>query len=330
MMDDDRQQPTTFNELLLRLYRLAQELPVAQFQDAALAQIKLVLPFDSSMWGTATTTPQGIDIHTVHLHEQPAEMLTAYAPLKHLDTAAVSVMSKRRTTEIFHTLTYFDRPDQEPLRDFLRRFKIHNVFISGETQPRLSFVHWISLYRADDLAHCTEDERQLKILLAPHLMQALAMNRVMHLDKLEGADRALSPYGSAIADERGVLYHADPQFRQLAELEWPGWPAQALPAALMQSVHLRAERFLGHAVVMRPYIEHGLLFLKARPRCRADLLSSREQQIGLRIAKGESHKEIAQALGRAPATIRNQIQTIYDKLQVTSIAMLIEALREAE
>ena len=56
----------------------------------------------------------------------------------------------------------------------------------------------------------------------------------------------------------------------------------------------------------------------------------REWTIARRIAKGESHKEIAQALNRSPATVRNQIQAIYEKLQVGSIAMLIKALRWAE
>jgi DNA-binding NarL/FixJ family response regulator len=100
--------------------------------------------------------------------------------------------------------------------------------------------------------------------------------------------------------------------------------------ALMGVVGSGTERFFGRGVVMRAYTEHGLLFLKARPRCRADGLTPREHQIARRIASGESHKEIAQALGRSPATVRNQIQTLYEKLQVTSIAMLIEALRQAE
>ena len=319
-----------FNDLLLRLYRLAQELPVTHFQDAALAQIKHVLPFDSSMWGTATATTQGIDIHTVHLYEQPAEMLTSYGPLKHLDTAAASVMAKPRVTETFHTPTYFNRPDQEPLRAFLKRFQITNVFISAETQPRLSFVHWISLYRAAQEAYCTEEERQLKIMLAPHMMQALALNRVMHLDRLEAADRALSPCGSAIADVRGVIYHANPEFRKLAQTEWHAWNGAALPGEFMKNIQPLGYRYLGRTVVLHAYVEHGLLFIKARPRCRADLLTSREKHIAMRIARGESYKEIAQALDRAPATIRNQIQTLYDKLQVNSIAALIEMLRQAE
>ncbi len=153
---------------------------------------------------------------------------------------------------------------------------------------------------------------------------------MVHLDRLAEADRALSPHGAAIADTRGMLYHADPQFRALAEAEWSGWAGLALPADCMEGLHRGAERFIGRSLVMRPYVEHGLLFLKARPRCRADLLSPREHTVAHRIAKGESHKEIARALGRSPATVRNQIQSIHDKLQVNSIATLVEALRQAE
>ena len=63
---------------------------------------------------------------------------------------------------------------------------------------------------------------------------------------------------------------------------------------------------------------------------RDSQLTSREWTIARLIAKGHSHKEIAQALNRSPATVRNQIQSIYEKLQVGNIAMLVEALRRVE
>lgn len=322
--------PTDFNTLLLRLYRLSQELPIQHFQDAALAQIKQVLPFDSSMWGTATTKPEGIDIHTVHLHEKSPEMVEAYQFVKHHDSAAASVFGKPQITNIFHTGSSFPGADKAEFRDFLQRFQHENFFVTAENLPRKNFMHWFSLYRADKDAHCTEGERQLLSQLAPHVMQALAMNRVMHLDYLEAADKALSPYGSAIADARGVLYHSDPQFKGLAQAEWNGWSGLILPVDLMDALSSGHERFIGRTMVVRQYVEHGLLFLKARSRCLADLLTLREWTIARLIAKGESHKEIAQALNRSPSTVRNQIQSIYEKLQVGSIAMLIEALRRAE
>ncbi|MCX7276014.1 MAG: LuxR C-terminal-related transcriptional regulator [Burkholderiales bacterium] len=329
-MYDYRTQPTDLNTLLLRLYRLSQELPIQLFQDAALSQIKQVLPFDSSMWGTATTTSVGIDIHTVHLHEKAPEMLQAYEPLKHLDSAAATVFGKPHVTRTFHAESWFSAPETREMREFLRRFGHENVFIAADSNPHTRFVHWISLYRADKDAHCTEDERQRLGQLAPHVMQALALNRVMHLDHLDAADKALSPYGAAIADARGVLYHSDPQFQQLAQTEWNAWRGPHLPADLLAALLSGVGRFVGRGIVVRQYMEHGLLFLKARARCLADQLTEREWTIARLIAKGESHKEIARALGRSPATVRNQIQSIYDKLQVSSIALLIEALRRAE
>ena len=329
-MHHDNDMPADFNTLLLRLYRLSQELPIHHFQDAALAQIKRVLPFDSSMWGTATTKPEGIDLHTVHLHEKSPEMVVAYQLVKHQDSAAASVFGKPRVTHTFHTESSFPGADKKELRDFLRCFQQENFFVTAENLPRKNFMHWFSLYRADKDAHCTEDERLLLSRVAPHVMQALAMNRVMHLDYLEAADKALSPYGSAIADARGVLYHSDPQFKGLAQAEWNGWSGLVLPTVLMDALSSGQERFIGRTMVVRQYVEHGLLFLKARSRCLADVLTLREWTIARLIAKGESHKEIAQALNRSPSTVRNQIQSIYEKLQVSSIAMLIEALRRAE
>ena len=323
--------PADFNTLLLRLYRLSQELPIQHFQDAALALIKQVLPFDSSMWGTAINTLEGIDIHTVHLHQKSPEMLVAYESVKHLDTGAAMVLGKSRATLALHSesLLSGDRTRRE-YREFLRRFQHENMLIAVDNNSRTNFVHWISLYRADEDAHCTETERQWLSQLAPHVMQALALNRIMHLDHLEVADKAMSPYGNAIADARGVLYHADPQFNSLAQTEWDGWSGPHLPAQLMADVSAGHERFFGRTIVVRPYTEHGLLFLKVRARCLADLLTEREWTIARRIAKGESHKEIAQVLNRSPATVRNQIQGIYEKLQVRCIATLIEALRRAE
>ena len=330
-MYDDRDTPADFNTLLLRLYRLSQELPIQHFQDAALAQIKQVLPFDSSMWGTATNGLEGLDIHTVHLHAIAPDMLVEYEALKHQDATASMVLGESEVTYSINIENFYVGQAAREYRDFSQRFGVENMLIAADNNPRTQFVHWISLYRADKDAQGTPADRRLLGQLAPHVMQALALNRVMHLGQLEAADKAMSPNGSAIADARGVLYHADPQFKSLTQIEWSDWTGPTLPSELIASLLSPGhERFVGRTIVVRRYFEHGLLFLKARSRCLADQLNVREWTIVRHIAKGESHKEIAQALNRSPATVRNQIQAIYEKLQVGSIAMLIKALRRAE
>nr|WP_158651774.1 LuxR C-terminal-related transcriptional regulator [Marinobacterium profundum] len=47
------------------------------------------------------------------------------------------------------------------------------------------------------------------------------------------------------------------------------------------------------------------------------------------MARGLSHKEVARALGIAPATARNHIQAIHERLRVRNSAELVEQLQLA-
>lgn len=312
-----------FSDLLLALYRLSQAAPIDAFQDAALELIKPVLPFDSAMWGTATMMATGVDIHTIHLYRSSPEMLCEYEQHKVHDSSAQTVLAHPRATAAFHTASGVQ---DAGLRDFLGRYGHENIFISASTDPLTQFVHAISLFRADRDAHGQQGECQWLERLRPHLMQALALNRATHLQRWAPAASGL-PRGLAIADLRGVVYHADPEFEALLRAEWSAWRGGALPSILLSPMLAGAEGYVGDTLVVRGQAQHGLLFLRARSRCLADNLSARERAVGLLMAQGLTHKQVAQRLNRAPATVRNHIQAIYTKLAVSNISGLIEALR---
>lgn len=317
-----------FSNLLLDLYRVAHEAAIDRFQDATLDLLRPLVPFDTCMWGTATTTHgQGIDIHTIHLHRTSPEMLADYAQVKHLDRAAQAMSGLPMTVKSFNADAW---PDAHELREFLRRYAHENVLIAADTQPQRQFVHWISLFRADPAAYGTAQDIALLGQLAPHLMQALSMNRVLHLQRAVAAERSASAHGAAIADARGMLYHRDPLFDALVQVEWPGRCGDRLPAAVMDAAQSPPWRFTGRTLVMHGRVEHDLLFLRARARCKADSLGPREQQVARLVAGGHTYKTIAQRLERSPATVRNQIQAVYAKLEVGGVAGLIEELRRAD
>jgi DNA-binding CsgD family transcriptional regulator len=315
-----------FSELLLNLYNQALEQPLDGFQDAALDLVRSVVPFDTSIWGTATMAATGVDIHLIHLHRTSEEMLQAYELVKHEDTSARSMMARGTPTNGFHSPTTFARSD---VGEFLRRFGHQNFFVSQEINPATRFLHSISLYRADAEAHCTPDEGRLVEALRPHLMQALALNRTRQLERVAPRVPGLRQ-GFAVADLRGAIYQSDLLFDELMRQEWAGAAAGTLPRPLMDRLLGGNTEFRGRSLVIRRHVEHGLLFLRARARCRADSLTARESEIAQRVAQGQTHKEIARDLSRSPATVRNQIQTIYAKLRVESIAGLIEAIRSVQ
>lgn len=321
--------PSDYNDLLLNLYRLSHELPIDQFQDGALALLKPALPFDSAMWGSATLTASGIDIHTIHLHNQPVEMLQAYEELKHLDTAAMDVSSQPTSTLAFHADSWFKDPSQEPLRDYGRRFGQCHFFISGAVTSETRFTRWLTLFRANSRAYCTEAKRLRLALLMPHFHQALDLSRRVHLQQLGGQGRD-AHIGSAIADRRGVLHHMDSVFKQAMLAEWDSWRGQVLPSAVMAAANSALPRVIGRTVVVTLRVEHHLLFIKTRPRCAADGLTPHEFAVAHLMAKGYTHKQIAGLRQRSPSTVRNQIRSLYDKLKVNNVAELIDELRQAE
>lgn len=321
--------PSNYNELLLRLYRLSYELPIDRFQDEALELVRPVLPFDSSMWGSASLTPTGIDIHTIHLHRQPPEMLLAYEELKHLDTAAMQVAIEPAATLAFHANSWFCSPDQKPLREHGRLFGQSHFFIGAAVNQTTRFTRWLTLFRANDRAYCTETERVLLSNLMPHIQQALELNRLTHLNQTATAT-GHTGQGAAIADLRGVLYHVDAVFERSLRAEWDDWRPHALPPVVMKSFLQGNKRFMGKSNILTLRVEHQLLFLKSRPLCAADGLTPRELMVAQLMVKGNTHKQIAYMLQRSPATIRTQIRAVYDKLGIGNAAGMIEALRQVE
>ena len=318
-----------YNDLLLRLYRLSHEQPIAEFQDSALELVKQVLPFDSAMWGSATLMSSGIDIHAIHLHKQPMEMLAAYEEVKHLDTAGQEAAGRFNEALAFDRDAWFGGKDQRAVRDYGIRFEQHHFFICATLEESTNLVRWLTLFRAKDSEYCLPHECLTLKTLAPHVQQALSLNRVAHLQQ-QPRDRMQGQLGVAMADARGVIYHMEPVFDHLLRLEWSGWRGPRLPAGLMSAVQTGARSYSGQQVIFDIQADHGLLWLRCRPRCSADELAPQELLVARMAAKGLSHKEIAKVLQRAPTTVRNQIRSVYEKLQISNVAELISALRLME
>lgn len=320
--------PQDYSDLLLRLYGLSHEQTIEGFQDDALRLLQSIVPFDASMWGTARTSPAGIDVHTLHLFRKSPDMMAEYEAVKHQDSAAASLMNRQRGTVAVHGPTWHGRREERDIGQFLSRWKQNNNILTADNDVERRFVHWISLFRADPDQQCQPHELQLVHQLAPHLMQGLAINRRVHLQQRH--PQSSVPCGTAIADLRGVIYHADAAFREMLRTEWPGWNGHTLPDPALTDFLQGQARHLGGTAVLNHHAEHGLLFLKSRRRCPADDLTPSEFRVAQLTAKGNTHKQVAALLQRSPATVRNQLQSAYDKLGVGHVAQLVEALRAAE
>ncbi|TFZ03533.1 helix-turn-helix transcriptional regulator [Ramlibacter humi] len=321
---------TEFSRLVLTLYRYAQEVPVHEFQDAVFESLKPALPFDASIWGTGTMTPEGIDIHSFHRYRFPDAMFEAFQRVRHQDTSAARVTSQPRMTIGFSAAEEFTREDQAEIRAFARDYSQHHCIVTADINPMTKFTQWVSLFRSEPERRCMPAEIEFLDALAPHLMQALAINRLVHLDKLVG-DTARESWAVAIADPRGVVYHADQRFKTLMGEEWPLHRQEGrLADGLLDQLQGGETHIVGENVIVQRSLEQGLFFLKARPRRAVDSLSPREFVVAKMLVSGMTQKQIAAGVGRSPETIRSQVKAIFAKLDINNVTLLppLLALRQ--
>jgi DNA-binding CsgD family transcriptional regulator len=313
-----------YSHLLLTIYKLAQELPVSEFQDAILSALKGSLPFDSAVWGTGTMTKAGIDQHSTHLHHASEAMVLAYNKVKHQDSAAALVTQQQTTTLAFNADVDLGGPGQREILAYCREYGHRNYLITSDIHPTTKFTHWISLYRKSPEQICTADEAQLLASLAPHLMQALAINRIIHLDKLSG-DKARERWCVAIADTRGRIYHANAPFWKLLGSDWNVDDTDTLPKALLKTLIVN-DQVLGRNVIVQRSLENDLLYIKVRQRQPVDQLSAREFLVAKLLVEGLTQKEVASKLGRSQETIRSQLREIFRKLEIKNVVLLAQHL----
>ncbi len=309
------------SDLLLELYRASREVPLAQFQDSALALLKPSLPFDYSMWASASLNPANFGLHAIHVHNEPEEMLVEYEAVKDQDMVALALLKQKGGLLNVHSETVFTGKPLAAMRDFLRKFGHQNALITSRHNSHSDQLHFVSLYRADKDHQFTSTEGRLAQMLIPHLLEALAINRITHLERFVDGNRQLT-HSVAITDRKGNLYHSDSGFLRLIQIEIPNWKVYRLPDSIIRDLEV-TKRHNGKSIVIVAKHDADLLFLRARPRTKIDDLTAREFQVVQEVVQGATYRQIAAVLGIAPSTARSHIQTIYNKLEVNNKAELI-------
>lgn len=319
-----------FNALVLQLYRIAGEVPLEHYQDAVLDALKPVLSFESAMWGTATYVQnQGIDIHSIHLYHQPVQMIESYEEFKHLDPVAPAAVGQQHVTQGFDGDGLLQERTYRPFREFLKRFDIGNVFITAHTQQDTGATQWLSLFRANADELCRSEHTQLLAQLSPHIMQGLRHSLARQVDRTLVQN---NPQGqeAAIADPRGIVHYATPGSEALLRMEWPERiHSGRLPEPLLQWAASAKAPFVGRHLVAQCTVRKDLLFLHLRPCRSADRLPPRQREVAQLLVQGLTYKEIALRLSRAPTTVRTQIRQIYERLEISNVAQLAQALKSA-
>ncbi len=309
-----------FSDLLLELYRLAQDAPAEEFQTRVLNAVREKLAFDSALWATGAIGPEGATPHAIFVYRQPPDMMENWGRIKPRDTLIYEAFNSlgRTVNGALGSDPGWQARLSADMQAHIKRYGMEHSLMTMIATPLLRLYTAVSFYRADPGQPFTEAERLFKQNLMPHLAEAWNISRFGFVNSARNNGTQAS-HGRAICDSKGVLYNADRNFVGFMLAEWPDWGGPQLPLELLKTLSSNSpRRYTGSHTVISVETLSNMELLSARKTSAIDGLSSREHDVAALFAKGADYRAIAEALHIAPVTVRNHLQNIYTKLGATN------------
>jgi DNA-binding CsgD family transcriptional regulator len=314
----------TYSNLLLEIYHAARTLPPDEFPDAVMAMLRASLNFDSARLLCTDLTSGSVVVQGSIMYNIPTDNALDWENIQRQDLVLPHVLANPGVPLSFHSPTLFAGAPHAIMRDYVQRYEHRNGLVIARPDAESGLMDGLSLYRAGADAHFGEREQHLVREVMPHLQEALKLNRQLAaptvIPSLQGA--------LLIAQVDGGVQYCAPQSQQLMSVEWPAWRPARLPAVLLESLRQPGFMFYkGKQIVVNCQQRLStLLFLRLTARSPLMRLSRRELEVAGLYSRGLAAKAVAIELGITPATARNMLQKIYQKLEVHDKAALAQLM----
>jgi DNA-binding CsgD family transcriptional regulator len=211
----------------------------------------------------------------------------------------------------------------------MARYGLKHIMSTAFFDAELGLASGIVLLGSDSAPPFDEAARRFMEAAFAHLLRCWSENQIRALGREIAAAAGLSSH--AAASHHGVVSAAQEGFLALFRREWPGWRGPLLPDAVRRLLLApEGDRYMGKDIVLSIRHGHDVSLLLIRERVVADDLRPRERAVAQLCAGGASYRDIAEALGIAPATARNHIAAVHRRLGVnrnSEISALLAAAR---
>ncbi len=312
-----------YSDLLLEIYRTASLLPADEFPDAMMSLVRAVIDFDAARLLSTDLECGTALVKGSIMYNIPVDNALDWQEIQRKDLVLPHVLAHRGMPLSFNSPVLFARPEHAIIRDYANRYGHQNGLVMVLDDPDTGHTDGLSFYRNDRDAHFDVKEMRLMQALMPHLQEAIKLNRRLAESSSSARDALI------IAQPDGAIRYWARQAQLLLATEWPAWQRERLPAPLLSALARPGSTgFTGRELAVTCKFVGSLLFLRIAARSPLARLSPRELEVASLYARGMAAKSIARNLSIAPATARNLLQRIYQKLDIHDKASLANLVRQ--
>ncbi|MEX0340604.1 MAG: response regulator transcription factor [Arenibacterium sp.] len=312
------------SDFVLSLHGQARALSASELVASAVSDLSDVLGFDSAWYGWAQLDPCETVIHANSTYNLPQSYFEAWQGMADQDVLVEQFLEDPASVPIYDRSGAAQTDGMEYLADSFGLKKMATAMCLRHDRTASFFL---SAYRGGrSAAPWRKGEREFLQCAVDNISQAarLAASQELH----QSADQT----ASAFVSRRGNVIVGLADLRERFGHLWSKRDGDQVPHWLMDYAQAPGEHMLPDQGLMircetsAPGTGLEWHKLTLRPLEKFDFLSAREKEVAFALANGNSHKMVAKLLGVAPATVRNQTQSIYRKLGVDNRAALTQHL----
>lgn len=311
---------SALSDFVLAINSRATSMDVSDLVAYAVEILADTLGYDSAWYGWAQIDPDETVIHASTTLNLPSDYFDVWTGMADQDVLVTQFLSDPHSVPTYDRFGERQTDGMEFLAD---RFGIHRMATAMCLRHDRTASFFLSAYRAGQSARIWSQEDREFLQCAVDNISAVARLAVGNGQQAAGGKST-----SAYLSRQGAMIVGLANMRDRFGDMWPCSDGDSVPDWLTEYVqdpgeHVLADREL---IVRCERVGDpkgfGWRKLSIRPLQKFDLLSPRERDVARALANGQSHKTAAKLLGIAPATVRNQTQSIYRKLGVDNRADL--------
>ncbi|MGF6348145.1 response regulator transcription factor [Variovorax sp. W2I14] len=321
-------------DFLLSLYSAAREKTVAEFPEFSIESLKSFVDFDMGLFGLIrpnTGMAAGIECSWAHVHREPTNMIEEWMGICAGDDVLKNMMAYLGRAKSYHVPSAFSRSEDAKILDFAIRTRHINLMAVANKYGPSGFFGAFSIRRADTNWKFSLEDDALVQLLAPHIWEAIRINRTIMAGKIQGLSEE-PVKGLCVCNDKGTIVFQDHSFERLRTIFFRDGNTYRLPEALAKPLlsEGRATWQDGRLIFTCKKVSH-LLFISAALTSGMSKLSAREKEIAKFFGTGLTHSEIADELQISGSTVRRHIEAVYRKLDIknkSDLAFLVHTSLE--
>ncbi|WP_372784603.1 helix-turn-helix transcriptional regulator [Phenylobacterium sp.] len=325
--------PKSVQAAVADVYRGVFTLPFEVFKETTLRRLQSVLPFDSAVWGSGVHSTN--ELFSLSAVDQSFDTLMTYAakwqPHDFVRSAAVANPGRALRNEDVMPLERYHASDI--YLEFSKPAGIEHALGVAERDEVTDVGDVVFLFRADPRRAFTAEDVALLEHLSPHLVLAWRQCQIAHHYRLAASGAAAGFHdseGYAVASNQGVIQAAGEDFRIAVCAAAPAWRGPKLPPAFDPLLNgARSTIVLGdYEFTVQAADERRLFAVAARAGTLG--LTPTEARVARLYAGDMTQRDIATRAGVSVSTVRNQLSSVYLKLDVHSkigLARVLNRLR---